>query len=264
MKKSKKIDKFTKILAISNIIALIATIVINYLATSLPLGWMTTWELADLYPNLFVPVWLTFSIRWVIYLALISFVVRQIIDLFKNKWSQITKKIWIRFLLSCATNIGRIFAWHYKFILLSVLIIIFFLITVIVISKKIEIWKRIWSLWDKYFVQVPFSIYLGRISVATIANTTALLVNLGWSWRWMSEVFWTIIVICVAALLAILSILKNYNIIFAMVVLRAFLWIILKRLWTETVYGEIIWTLGILMLIISFFIWLRFNKWKKN
>ena len=36
--------------------------------------------------------------------------------------------------------------------------------------------------WVEYvFVHLPFSVYLGWISVATIANVTALLVTLGWN-----------------------------------------------------------------------------------
>ncbi len=73
------------IMAIINIVAFIAVLVVNYLAVSLPLGGMTTGALSDLYPNLFTPAGLTFSIWGLIYLALFGFVIRQLIDLFKKK-----------------------------------------------------------------------------------------------------------------------------------------------------------------------------------
>ena len=64
---------------------------------------------------------------------------------------------------------------------LSVIIIVFFLITLIVLSKRVAIGRKIGNARDKYLIQVPVSIYLGRLSVATIANITALLVHVGWN-----------------------------------------------------------------------------------
>ncbi len=259
-----KQKSWLKILWISNIIAFIAVVIVNYLATSLPIGWFSTWELSDLYPNLFVPVGMTFSIWGLIYLGILWFVIWQIVDLFKKKGSEITKKMWIRFLLSCVANIGRIFAWHYRLVWLSVLIMLFFLVVLIVISYKIKIWKKLWTLWDKYLVQVPFSIYLWWISVATIANMATWLVNMWRSGRWISDVRRTMIVIAVATILALFSLFKKNNIVYALVVVRAFIGIILKRLGAEVVYSEIVWLLGACITIISFGIGKVFEKRWKN
>ncbi len=267
LKKTEKSSKksWLDFLAIANILWFIAVIVVNYLATSLPIWWMTTGELSDLYPNLFTPAGLTFSIWGLIYLALTGFVIRQIIDLYKKQSVWITKKIWIWFLLSCATNIWWIFAWHYKVVWLSVVIMILFLIILIVISNKAGMWKKLWNRWDKLLVQVPFSLYLGWISVATIANMSTWLVNMWWNMWWMSDVFWTIVVIVVAALLALISLYKKYNIIFALVVIRAFIGIIIKRVSVDPVYASsIIWTLGVCIAVISAGIWCRLDKWIKN
>lgn len=64
-------------------------------------------------------------------------------------------------------------------------------------------------------MQVPFSLYLGWLSVATIANITTLLVHIGWSGRGMTDIFWTTIVIVVAALLALIALYKNADIIYS-------------------------------------------------
>lgn len=84
---AKKIKKSIrlKILANANIAAFVAVIIINFQAVNLPIGGMTTGALSDLYPNLFTPTGLTFSIRGLIYLALFGFVIRQMVDLFKKK-----------------------------------------------------------------------------------------------------------------------------------------------------------------------------------
>lgn len=59
----------------------------------------------------------------------------------------------------------------------------------------------------------------------------------------MTDIFWTIVVIIVAALLALISLYKKYNIIFALVVIWAFIGIIIKRIGVDPVYASsIIWT----------------------
>lgn len=252
-------------LVIGNIIGFIAVIIINYLAVALPIGGITTWALSDLYPNLFVPAGLTFSIWGLIYLLLLWFVIWQAVDFYKKQSTGITKKIWIWFLLSCLANIWRIFAWQYQNLILSVLIIVVFLITLIVLAKKIEIGKKIGKSGDKYLVQVPFSIYLGRLSVATIANVTAILVYYGWSMRGMTDIFWTICMIIVATILALRSLYKTYNIMFALVIIWAFIGIIIKRVDVDPIYAKsIIWVVWISIAIITAGIGAKFEDWKKN
>ncbi|HRX63991.1 MAG TPA: hypothetical protein P5060_02705 [Candidatus Absconditabacterales bacterium] len=262
--RSKKCLFGTKFLLIANIVAFVAVMVINYLATNLPIGGLTTGELSDLYPNLFVPAGLTFSIWGLIYLALLGFVVWQAIDFFKKKSLGITKNIGRLFILSCMANIGWIFARHYQKLFLSVIIMILFLIILIVLNNRVQIGKKIGSFKDKLFLQVPFSLYLGWISVATIANISTYLVNIGRSGRGISPVSWTIVVIIVAMILALLALYRKRDIVFALVVIRAFLGIILKRLGAETVYSEIVWTAGIAIVIISAGIGYSFENWKKN
>ena len=75
-------------------------------------------------------------------------------------------------------NISWIFAWHHQQLLLSVVIMFLFLVVLIVLAYKVQLGKKLGSRGDKLLVQVPFSMYLGRICVATIANTSALLVHL--------------------------------------------------------------------------------------
>jgi len=263
IKKPKKINWLT-VLWIANIVAFLAVLLINYLATSLPIGGMTTWALSDLYPSLFTPAGFTFSIRGLIYLSVLGFVVRQLVDLFKKKSLGITKNVWIRFLLSCATNIGWIYARHHQKVFLSVLIMLAFLAILIVIANKVQIGKKLGTRGDKLFVQVPFSLYLWRISVATVANISIWLLTIERAMRGLTPIFRTILVIIVAALLALIALRKKYNVIFALVVIRAFIGIIMKTLWAEVVYGQIVWTLGIAIAIISAVIGCRWEKRKNN
>jgi hypothetical protein len=92
-----------------------------------------------LYPNLFTPAGLTFSIWGLIYSFVLGFVIWQIIDLYKKNSSNITKKVGIWFILSCIVNMSWIFAWHYQQVLLSIVIMLAFLAILIVISYKVEL-----------------------------------------------------------------------------------------------------------------------------
>ncbi len=264
MLKKSKTNIRLKVLGIANIVAFLGVLVVNYLAINLPIGGMTTGALSDLYPNLFTPAGLTFSIRWLIYLTLFGFVIRQIIDIFKKNSLGIIKKIGIRFLLSCATNIGRIFARHFQQVFVSVLIMLAFLIVLIVLASKVQLGKKLWTWKDKLFVQVPFSLYLGRISVATIANISARLVHIQRGMRGMTPIFRTMLVIIVATLLALLALRKTYNVVFALVVIRAFIGIIIKNLSAEVVYGQIIRLLWACIAVITAAIGRRCEKRLKN
>ena len=81
----------------------------------------------------------------------------------------------------------------------------------------------------------------------------------------LSDIFRTILVIIVATLLALLSLKKAYNIMFALVVIRAFIGIIIKRVSVDPVYASsIIWTLGICIAVITSGIGAKFEQRKNN
>jgi len=87
-------------------------------------------------------------------------------------------------------------------------------------------------------------LYLGWLSVATIANITALLVHIGWGMRGMTDIFWTNIMILIAGILALIALWRKFDIIYSLVIIWAFLGIILKRLSIDPFYASsIIWIL---------------------
>ena len=107
---------------------------------------------------------------------LAGYLVWQIVDAYRKKTKGFVQQIGVWFLLSCLANISWIFAWHYQIVWLSVLVIIAFLVIQIVLANKVKIGQKIGSWRDKLFIQVPFSLYVGWLSVSTIANITSWLV----------------------------------------------------------------------------------------
>jgi hypothetical protein len=220
-----------RLLQIGNILAIIITIFINALAVILPINGKTTQELSDNLPNLFVPAGITFSIWGIIYILWIVFGVYQARDFFKKEEIDMPflKQISFWFILSSIANCAWIFLWHYEYVGLSVLIIIVLLLSLLAIYIRLNIGRSIGSMTERLCVHVPFSVYLGWTTVATIANITGFLVSVNWDRFGISDLNWTIIIIAVATLLTILMLALRRDIAFSLVALWAFLGIWIKQ-----------------------------------
>jgi len=184
-----------KLLQAGNILAVLITILVNALAVLLPLNDKTTQELSD-----------TFSIWSIIYILWIVFAVYQARDLLKKDEIEMPflHQITFLFILSSVANSAWIFLWHYEYIGLSVLMMIILLFSLLAIYLRLNIGRSPVTTAEKLCVHVPFSVYLGWITVATIANITAFLVSVEWNGFGIDELLWTIIIIAVGTLLTCL------------------------------------------------------------
>ena len=220
-----------------NLILFAGMIVMNYLATSLPLNNKTTGELSDSFPNLFVPAGITFSIWGVIYLLILVYCVVQ----FTGSNQIIISNISWLFGISCILNALWIVTWHYGKLPLSLLVMLGILVTLIYINIII---KDLPS----GLIKASFGIYLGWICIATIANVTALLVHYNWNGFGISEEVWTIIMITVGALIVSLTLYELRNPFIGLSVIWAFAGIIIKR---QDDYRSIVITAAIALSIVA-------------
>jgi hypothetical protein len=229
-------------LSILNLIGFLGTIVVNGLANALPLNNKTTGELSDQYPNLFVPAGLTFSIWGVIYILLAIFVIYGLVISIKNNTQKTAfiENIGILFFISSLANIGWIFAWHYEILPLSLVLMLVILGSLITIYLRLHIGKSDSSSSEKYLVHLPFSVYLGWITIATIANVTAVLVDINWNTFGLGEQFWAVAVIIVGIAIALSVLFTRKDIFYCLVVDWALLGILLKRLADSTPVQSVI------------------------
>jgi hypothetical protein len=219
-------------LSILNLLGFIGTVVVNALAVILPINNITTGELSDLYPNLFVPAGLTFAIWGLIYVLLGIFVVYQLIPSVRRDAQKIefVRRIGPLFFISCLANIGWIFAWHYKIVPLSLVLMLVLLGCLLAVYLRLNVGKSETTKAERYLVHLPFSVYLGWITIATIANVTALLVDINWM-RWgLTQQFWAVAVIIVGIAIALSVLFTRRDIFYCLVVDWALLGILLKRL----------------------------------
>jgi hypothetical protein len=200
-----------------NLFLFAGMVVMNYLANALPLNNKTTGELADAYPNLFVPVGITFSIWGVIYLLLAVYCV-----VLFTRSGRSASEISVPFALTCLMNGMWIVCWHFEWLPLSLVVMIGLLITLIYINGRLKNQPP-------GITKAAFGIYLGWICIATIANVTALLVFYNWNGFGLSEVTWTLVMIIAGTFItaAPLHVFRNPYI--GLSVIWAFTGIIIKR-----------------------------------
>lgn len=195
----------TRALAIYQLLGFVFMITMNALANGLPLNGYTTGAISAMYPNLFVPAGFTFSIWGVIYLLLSGYMIYSTSLLWKaddaNSTLQLVIVLANYFTLTCSLNGVWIIMWHLLQIELSLLFMLWLLATLVLIYVKLQAYRMQLKGIQSLLLYVPFIVYLGWISVATIANTTALLVHYKWDGFGIDAVMWSCIMITVAALL---------------------------------------------------------------
>lgn len=218
-------------LAVLNVIAFLGVVAVNLLANSLPLGGKTTGQLSDQYPNLFVPSGLTFLIWGVIYLLLAIYSAYNLVQSIRGSAVSDTfvPRIGLLFIISCLANAAWIFSWHFKALPLSLLCMVILLVTLAAIYLKLNIGRSTAGPVEKYLVHLPMSVYFGWVSIATIANVTALLVAYKWDRFGISEQVWAVLLIGIGTGLALLALFLRKDPFYALVVDWAVLGILLKR-----------------------------------
>jgi hypothetical protein len=240
------------ILSILNLLGFLGTVVVNALANILPINGVTTGELSDRYPNLFVPAGLTFAIWGLIYVLLAIFVIYQLMPSIKRDPQKVdfVQKIGPLFFVSCLANMGWIFAWQYQVLPLSLVLMLVLLGCLLAIYLRLNIGKSEATKARKYLVHLPFSVYLGWITIATIANVTALLVDANWG-RWgFGEQFWAVAVIIVGIGIALSILFTRKDIYYCLVVDWALLGILIKRLSVTTVPAQSVVVVTIVGLVL--------------
>lgn len=239
-----------KLLSLLNLVLYITMITVNALANILPINNKTTGEVSGNYSNLFAPAGVTFSIWGVIYFLLLFFVVYDLYVAFGKRNIKTTNVAGsLVFGATCLLNSLWIFAWHYELLLLSVIVMLALLSSLIYLYSLVSK-QNITDFAGKVALKIPVSVYLGWISVATIANITVFLVSINWDGFGISENIWSIVMISVGTLLAVFMLINNKDIAYSLVVIWAYCGIIIKRSGADVIHNDIIYTCYIAILVI--------------
>jgi len=196
----------------ANAAAYVAVITMNILANALPLNGQTQEMISERFDVLITPAGFAFSIWGLIYLLLGGFIVGGFL-----RDRRRVRRIGGPFLVSCAANIGWLVAWHWNAPVLALGFMILLLASLIVIKTTL-VGDPPEAPWDRWTADIPFAVYLGWISVATIVNVAVVLYATGWAGLGIGSVTWTIIMSGVAGVLALVVLRAWRSIAFALVV----------------------------------------------
>ncbi len=232
---------------VTNVVAYALTLIVNYLAVSLPLGGQTTAEIANRYPIYFLPANFTFGIWGVIYLALGIYVVDQARP--SQRDNPLHRRIGYLFVISCVANVSWLLLFQNLQFGASMVAMIVLLAVLIAIYLRLGIGTDPISNSTRLLITLPFSLYLGWISVATIANASYVLYDLGWDGFGISGAMWAAIMLVVAGGLTAAVIVRGRDIVYTLVILWAFAGIAIKQAATPLVSTSAI-VLAVLLLII--------------
>ena len=243
-----------------NIVAFIVTLAVNGLAGSTTLlNGVTSGEVSDMYPTLVTPAGFTFAIWGVIYMLLLVFCVYQALP--KNRDKPFLQQIGLFFALSGACNVSWLFLWHYNLVTYSLVLMLALLASLILIYLRLDIGRAAVSLKEMTCVHLPFSVYLGWISIATIANVSVALTAVGWDGFGIEPVTWAVVIICVALLLTLVMLAARKDIAFSLVVVWALIGILAKQGGNETIVlaSEI----GIVLILAAVGVTVAFSRLKR-
>ncbi|NTW05099.1 MAG: tryptophan-rich sensory protein [Peptococcaceae bacterium] len=201
-------------------------ITVNMLANLLPINGLTTGQVSQHYPNLFAPAGITFSIWGLIYFLLALFIIWQV-AFWKKDDHGLIKAVSSGFIISSWSNGFWIFSWHYKIMPLSMVLILIILISLALVNTRL--YHQTLTKKERLFVKLPFSVYFGWITVATIANAMVLSVSLGWDGWGISREFWTIFALVAGIVIAAAIIRKRRDVPYGAVIIWAYGGILLKH-----------------------------------
>jgi len=210
-----------------NVLAVIAVIVVNGLANALPLNGQTQGEISDRFDVFFVPAGYAFSIWGLIYAGLIAFAVYQALP--TQRENARLRRVGYLFALSCVANITWLFLWHYELFLLTLVAMLALLLLLIAIYLRLDIGRAQVGGVERWLVDVPFSVYLGWITVATIANVTVVLDYLDWNGWGISPQAWTVIMLFVGLVIATAMSLTRGDVAYSLVLIWAYAGIAVKH-----------------------------------
>ena len=207
------------------LVSILATIAFNALANVLPLLGRTTGAISDAYPVPFTPAGYVFSIWGVIYVGLVLYGVWQARPAQAADSRLRAVAPWV--ILAGAFNIAWLVAWHAERVVLSVGPIVGLLISLLVVYEALERGPGGGGM--RWFARVPFGIYLGWVSVATIANVSVAGWDLGWRGAPFGADVWALVAILVATAIGLRVLQVRGDVAFALVLVWAFVGIAVQN-----------------------------------
>ncbi|WP_308873863.1 tryptophan-rich sensory protein [Thiothrix subterranea] len=230
--------------------AFVLMVLVNALSNVIPFGGQTQKDISDKYPTLFTPDGFTFSIWGVIYLSLTGFVIYQALP--AQRHNTLVSSVTRLFILTCIANIVWLFCWHYEQLWLSLLVMVVLLVLLVKIYRTLGIATQpfIWT--QRLLLVLPFSLYTGWITVATIANLTIVQQAMGWENAGLDAINWTLLKLAIAAVISAIVILKRHDMIYGLVIAWAAYGIMSKQSGTPEIASAALLLVAVAVMLVAY------------
>ena len=186
---------------LANLLSVLLALTVNILAATLPLNGQDTGEISDRFKVYFVPAGYVFAIWGLIYIGWIAFTIYQLLPAQKANLRR--RRLGYLFAISNLLNAAWLFCWHYNLFGLSVLVMLALLGLLIASYLRLDVNRSSVKPAEYWSVDVLFSVYLGWITVATVANITDWLFFVGWDGFGIPAQTWAVIMLAVASVLGL-------------------------------------------------------------
>ncbi|MGB1287076.1 MAG: tryptophan-rich sensory protein [Aggregatilineales bacterium] len=218
---------------IASALALLITLIMNGVSQSPDLFPQTIGDLGESRAIFFLPAGYVFSIWGIIYTGLIGFAIYQVRNISIEKG--IHERIGVWFVLSCIANVTWLILFLSNEVWLSTIAMLVILVSLIMIYRNLGIGVREIDWQERWAVHIPFSIYLGWISVATVANFSTGLYESGFVTEFvgLNADIWAVAMMVVAGILALGFLVFRRDIAYALVIVWALVGIYARPFDTE-------------------------------
>lgn len=210
-----------------NLLTVLLALTVNILASTLPLNGQNTGEISDRFRVYFVPAGYVFSIWGLIYLGWIAFTIFQLLP--SQKHNPRLRRLGYLFALSNLANAAWLFCWHYNQFGLSVIVMLALLGLLLASYLRLDVNRSRVAPVEYWSVDVLFSVYLGWITVATVANVSDWLYFIGWDGFGIAAQTWAVIMLAIASLLGLAMALARRDVGYLAVLVWAFVGIAVKQ-----------------------------------
>lgn len=242
------------ILRVAIVVTSVATIAVNLLANAVPFFGRTTGEISAMFPTLITPAGYVFAIWGVIYIGLVALSVGVFLEPLRR--DPMPERIAVPIVVSNVANVTWLLLWHSLQIVWTVpvqIVLLGSLIAAYVLARRDRPDRP--SAIERWCVWAPLGLYLGWVSVATIADFSAALVAIEWSGFGLAPEFWAVVVLVVGFALALAVLFRESDAVYAGVFVWAFLGILVASASALVGYvalalavaiaGVVVWSLAV-------------------
>lgn len=235
---------------LANALSVALAITVNVLASALPLNGQNTGEISDRFRVYFVPAGYVFAIWGIIYIGWIVFTIFQYLP--PQKQNPRLQNLGYLFAWSGVFNAAWLVCWHYNQFGLSVLVMLILLGLLIFSYLKLDVGRSSIGNVERWCVDIPFSVYLGWITVATVANITSYLYSISWDGFGIDAQLWAVTMIAVASVVGLMMAQMRKDSGYLLVLIWSFVGIAAKQAAFPMVANSA-WVASIFVLILVIF-----------